>query len=207
MQIYFGIVKKYLPDKGFGFLTHPIYLGPNKDIFFHITNVKRSGEDIAERLSNYDGNDDICFWCVPEATRKGEQLQRILEPQNVFDLPRDNPSDLKEKLELIWRNTEKPIPFWLSEATIGLFGTSGNDDLKSERETLITKRNEKIEIQRREQESLRKIVKEKAKIEREKRAEERKIQEEERAKARREAEEERKRQRERIGRQEKVEEE
>lgn len=194
MYIYFGVVKKYLPEKGFGFLTHPISLGPNKDIFFHITNVKKSQEDVAESLSTYDGSDTICFWYISETTRKGEQLQSILKPQDVFELHQDNPSDFKEKIELIWRNIEKPTPFWLSEVTIGLFGSSGNDELKSERETLIQKRNEEREIQRKEQERLRKIEEEKAKIEWEKRAKERKRQEEERAKARIKAEEESKRQ-------------
>lgn len=207
MYIYFGIVKKYLPEKGFGFLTHPISLGPNEDVFFHITNVKRAHEDIAERLSIYDGNDNICFWYVSETTRKGEQLQRILKPQDVFKLHQDNPSDFKEKMEFIWRNIEEPIPFWLSEVTIGLFGPNGNDELISERETLIHKRNEEREIQRKEQERLRKIEEEKAKIEREKRAEERKRQEEERAKARKKADEERKREREKRERQQKIEEE
>jgi len=191
MYLYFGIVKKYLPEKGFGFLTHPISLGPNKDIFFHITNVERSHEDIAERLSIYGVTDNICFWYVSESTQKGEQLQRILKPQDVFNLDQENPSEFKEKIVFIWRSIEKPIPFWLSEVTIGLFGSNGNDELKSERESLIQKRNKEREIQRKEQERLRKIEEEKAKIEQEKRAEERKKAEEERK--RREAIQERQR--------------
>ncbi len=215
MYIYFGIVKKYLPEKGFGFLTHPISLGPNKDIFFHITNVKRSQEDIAERLLIYDSTDKICFWYTSETTRKGEQLQSILKPQDVFNLHQDNPNDFKEKIECVWKNIEEPVPFWLSEVTMGLFGSSGNDELKSEREILIQKRDKEREIQRKEQERLRKIKEEvkieqeiqrkeqerlrkieeeKAKIEREIREKERRIQEEARAKVRNEAEEERKQQ-------------
>ena len=50
MYLYFGIVKNYLPEKGFGFLTHPIGLGPDFDVFFHISNVKKHKEIKAENL-------------------------------------------------------------------------------------------------------------------------------------------------------------
>lgn len=207
MYIYFGIIKKYLPEKGFGFLTHPISLGPNKDIFFHITNVKKSNNEIAERLSIYSSDENICFWYVSETTQKGEQLQSILKPEYVFNLNQDNSNEFTEKIEFIWGNIDKEIPFWLSEVTIGLFGSNGYDKLKSDRNTLIQERNEERERQRKEQERLRKIEEEKAKIEREKRAEERRRQEEEREKARKKAEEEWKIQREAEERQQKIEDE
>jgi len=191
--IYFGIVKEFHPEKGFGFLTHPISLGPRRDIFFHITNVKWSDESLAERIST---NEKICFWYVAEQTPKGEQLCGILSPLEVFNLHHINASDFNDNIKLIWRDIEKSIPIWLEVATIGLFGLNGNDELKSEREKLIQKRNEEREIQLKEQERIRKEIEEKARIEREKRAEERKKQEIEKADAQKQAQDERKRQQE-----------
>lgn len=59
--------------------------------------------------------------------------------------------------------------------TIGLFGSDAHDELKSERDTLIQKRNEEREIQRKEQERLRKIDEEKANLEQEKRKRQKEI--------------------------------
>ncbi len=154
MYLYFGIVKSYLPEKGFGFLTHPLSLGPNYDVFFHITKVERFSIDTAQKLSSYESTDHVCFWYIPETTQKGEQLKKILSPQEVYNLQQEDPSELINKVRSIWSSIEKPIPFWLSEVTIGLLGSNGNDELKSEREALIQKRDEerkKIEEERKRQ--------------------------------------------------------
>jgi cold shock CspA family protein len=202
MHIFFGIVKNYLPEKGFGFLTHPLSLGPNYDVFFHINKVERFNIDTAQKLSTYKSTDHVCFWYIPETTQKGEQLKKILSPQEVYHLQQEDSSELINKIRSIWSIIEKPIPFWLSEVTIGLLGSNGNNELKFKREALIQKRDEEREKQRIEQDRLRMIEEEKARIEQEKRAEERKRYEEQREKA----EEERKRQQEKKELQQKIEE-
>ncbi|MBK8848919.1 MAG: cold shock domain-containing protein [Saprospiraceae bacterium] len=196
MYLYFGIVKNYLPEKGFGFLTHPIGLGPDFDVFFHISNVKKHKEITAENLSNYESSYKICFWYISEKTYKGEQLKKILSPSEVFNLQQENSADFVNKIGIIWKNIEKPVPFWLSEVTIGLLGTDGNEELKSEREILIRKKHVEQEKNHEAQERLRKIEEEKAKLELEKREEERRNYEKKIAEERIKFEEERKLQKE-----------
>jgi len=164
MYLYFGIVKKYLPEKGFGFLTHPILLGPSKDVFFHINKVKTSCKDVAKKLSLYEMDEKVCFWYVADTSHKGEQLSRVLKATDVFELQHDNPIRYIRKIELVWRRIGEPLPFWSSEATIGLLGLNGEERLRSERSSLIQKRNEKQEIRRLEREKLSKIKEEQLKI-------------------------------------------
>jgi hypothetical protein len=160
MNLYFGIVKNYLPEMGFGTLTHPLGLGPDFDVFFHITNVKKYDEDTASSLTTYNSSNKICFWYISETTNNGEQIKKILSPNEVFNLRQENSNEFVEKIRNIWKSIEQPVPFWLSDVTIGLLGSNGNLELKSERE------------------SLRKIEEEKAKLELEKKEEKRKQQRE-----------------------------
>jgi cold shock CspA family protein len=205
MDLYLGIVKQYNNEKGFGFLTHPIYLGPKKNVFFHISKVNRSNIEIAKNLSNYNNGDEICFWYTSEITQKGEILQWILPPLDVFNYYQDSLPDVKEKIESIWKSTEVSVPFWLSEATIGLFGLDIIEELKSLREELIQKRREEKELQLKEGENLRKIWEEGEKIEQKKRNEERIRNEEEFAIAKSREEQQTKRQQEIKKQQENIE--
>ena len=173
MYLYFGIVKNYLPEKGFGFIRHPLSLGPDYDVFFHITNAEKFDNQLHFDFLSYKSGDDICFWYISETTHKGEQLKKILSPDEVFDLQQENSNEFIEKIQGIWKSIEKPLPFWLSKVTIGLLGSNGDAKFRSEREELIRKRNKELEEQRVERERLKKIEEEKARIEREKRAEER----------------------------------
>lgn len=196
MYLYFGIVKNYIPEKGFGFLTHPLDLGPDFDVFFHITNVIKCNEDIAEKLSNHKSFNKICFWYISENTPKGEQLKVVLNSNYVFELQQENSNEFVDKIESIWKDVEQPIPYWLSEVTIGLFGSNGNAELESKREILIRERNEERERKDKERDRLIKIEETKARLEQEKREEESRRYEEKRVEERKIIEEERKRQKE-----------
>lgn len=211
MYLYFGIVKVYLSEKGFGFLSHPISLGPYYGVFFHINTVKEYDENLAERLSKSEIADDMCFWYICETTYKGEQVKKILTPEDVFSLEHEEQSQFLNEIKAIYNDIEKPLPLWLNDVTIGLLGSIRKDELKLERNRLIQKRNEELEELRKEQERLRKIEEEKARIKEEK---ERRIYEEQREKERKQlererekAEEERRLQREKEERQQKIEEE
>lgn len=42
MSIEFGFVKRYVLEKGFGFLGRRFSETENNDIFFHISNIKKN---------------------------------------------------------------------------------------------------------------------------------------------------------------------
>ncbi len=161
-NLHFGIVKKYLPERGFGFLTHPISLGPNQDIFFHITKILNSNKIIAEKLTDYDENSQICFWYLSETTKQGTGLKKIVKTENVLTLFQDNIDAIGNKVELIFKNIDRPLPFWIDQVSIGLLGLNGKEKLYSERDNLIELREklkqEQAEIRRKaEEEELRQL--------------------------------------------------
>lgn len=165
MDLYFGIVQEYNIERGFGFLIHPTYLGPSKKVFFHISNVKKSNDDLAKRLSNFNANDEIGFWYTTEITDKGEKLQWIINPIDVFKSYQKYLPNAVEKIDIIWVNSETVFPFWLSDVTIGLFGINLIQKLENIREVLIQKTKEEWESKLKQDANLKIFFEEKDEIE------------------------------------------
>lgn len=176
MNIRFGFVMKYFPQKGFGFVTHPLNSGTLKDVFFHISNVQKSHKGIADKLSSYESGDDIYFWYEVENTQKGEQLKRILEADSIHELLKHNLNSFTKKLEYIWKDIGKSQPIWLNDVTRDLIGINGLNKLSLDREFLIKEKKEAEEQQRIERERLEKIQRERIEEERKRINEERKKQ-------------------------------
>ncbi len=173
MNVSFGLVNMYNIDKGFGFLTNPISLGPNRDVFFHISKVNSSRPDIASRLLEYEKGDNIYFWYTTKITIKGAQLEKILTPLDAQQYVKNYGIDIKDNLESIWKNIDASTPPWLMDATIGFIGAAECDKLLIERTYLIQKRKEKEEEEVREIKRLLEIEKLNKKTEQENREKER----------------------------------
>ena len=152
MNVYFGVVSKYFPEKGFGFITHPLDSKIRKDVFLHIRNVQKSNRTIADKLASYKPNDDIYFYYEAETTSKGEQVKSVLTTDGIGELLKDNLHNFTQKLEHIWQNLEIPQPVWLFDVTQDLVGIDGLNKLKYEREILIEKKKEADELKRQERE-------------------------------------------------------
>jgi hypothetical protein len=168
MNLYFGIVNEYSTEKGYGFLTHPIYLGPEKKVFFHISNVKRSNAEFAKRLSNYKEKDEIAFWYTTESTNKGEKLQWIINSIDANKHYNNHLPNAYEKIEALWTNTETTFPFWFDEATIGLFGVNLTEQLKRLKSELNQKTKDEWESKLKEVDFIKIIWDEKLEIENQK---------------------------------------
>jgi len=160
MNIRFGVVMKFFPQKGFGFVTHPLNSGTLKDVFFHISNVQKSHKDIANKLSSYESGDDVYFWYESENTQKGEQLKRILKADSIHELLKHNINIFIKNIEYLWKNIGNSQPIWLNDVTRDLLGMNGLNKLSLERESLIKEKKEAEEQQRKERERLQKIEKE-----------------------------------------------
>ena len=157
MNIRFGFVVKYFPQKGFGFVTHPLNSGTLKEVFFHISNVQKSHKGIANKLLSYDSGDSIYFWYESESTQKGEQLKRVLEADTIHEILKHNLGSFTKKIEYIWKDIEKPQPIWLNDVTRDLVGINELNKLNLDREILMKKKKEVEEQQRIERERLTKI--------------------------------------------------
>lgn len=148
-KIDFGVVSKYFPDKGFGFITHTFSDNHQKEVFFHIKTVKVTRPDLALKLAKGNALENIWFWYEIEASKKGEQVRSIVDPKVI-------PKELKEllplftdKVENIWKNIRLKLPEWIDQVTMDLVGPNRASELRAERdllEKLIREENERKRI-------------------------------------------------------------
>ena len=148
LNLHFGIVKNYFPERGFGFISPKIFSEPSKEFFFHISKVKKTSDYIYEKLLGYDFNYKICFWFKTELSKKGEQLNCIVNAKEVFEINKINSDLLKESVRLIWINIDDSLPFWAHEITVGLFGNDGLLELKNKRDYLISERDIELQLKK-----------------------------------------------------------
>lgn len=129
MKVNFGVVKKYLKYRGFGFVE-PILIDNNsKEIFFHIKIIRKKHPELADRLENEESIENIFFWYEVEDSEKGSQIKTILESKDiqkeyVIELP-----IFIEEVEQRWKNIDFKIPSWLNKITIDLLGSSRTQEL------------------------------------------------------------------------------
>ena len=171
MNIDFGIVKKYFPDKGFGFVSRTFLGSYQAEVFFHIRNIKKSNFDLAEKLNNSESIDTISFWYETEDTTKGEQVKNVVNSEVVQSTDFNNLSTVLNKVEEIWNDVDFSVPFWLRQVTVDLVGDEQAQEIYLERIAFEKEHNEKKQKEREalieaEEEKYRKVI------------EERKIQEE-----------------------------
>lgn len=152
MDIDFGIVKKFFPDKGFGFVTHTFLSGNQPQVFFHIRNIRKSNFDLAEKLNNSESIDAICFWYETEQTAKGDQVRNIVKSEAIEKIEFDNLSTVFKKVEDIWNDLDSAIPFWLRQVTVDLVGDEQTQEIYLQRVSLEEERKS------REKEEYKKII-------------------------------------------------
>jgi cold shock CspA family protein len=97
VTLLFGMVTRYLDDKGFGFIEVSGYM----DIFFHIRKIK--DENTKRLLAKFD-NDNLStksslltFWFDNEKTDKGNALTKHWH--NVNDIPNQQLVDFVAQLK------------------------------------------------------------------------------------------------------------
>ncbi|AFZ42827.1 Cold-shock protein DNA-binding protein [Halothece sp. PCC 7418] len=155
MTIDFGDIKKYNPDRGFGFVSRT-FLKTNKEIFFHIKKIKKEHPELANKLDNSETFENINFWYEVERTEKGEQVSQLwLSADNIPQSYKHELYDLTQKVESIWKNIDSPKPSWLDRVTIELVGVNRTSELNIERNNLESQRKAAEEEQRRVAEAAR----------------------------------------------------
>ena len=98
MDIDFGLVDRFVADRGFGFvgrvfggdITPPSRASSfgrgrvpqrSNDTFFHISVIRSSLPDIANGLQESGNPGGRSFWYVSEATAKGRQVVEAVPPE------------------------------------------------------------------------------------------------------------------------------
>lgn len=153
-SIDFGFVRKYFPDRGFGFVGHTFLPGPRPESFFHVKSLGKADRQLTEALAKFTPGKTVCFWYETEITSKGEQVRTVLLPEMIRDVPRSDLSVHLQKLDHYWANTPRVLPTWLPEVTVVLVGKERAEELKSVREALKEQERKALEVLRVEQAGL-----------------------------------------------------
>jgi len=101
MEIEFGHVQKYNIERGFGFVSRTFWRTnklDGKDVWFHITKIKRYYPDVAKEL-DVGLSTKISFWYEIDNSDSQKVSKIWLDPQ---DIPKQNKDDLSAYLEQIW---------------------------------------------------------------------------------------------------------
>lgn len=147
MNPIFGVVEKYVSDRGFGFVTNELPGGSRESYFFHIKNIKKSCPNLVAGLEN---EVETWFWYTLEESPKGKQA--IPLDQRQWNARKHEAECMVELIEQIWTRSGS-LPSWLDQVTSELLGTDRATQLAHERALLEAERERIAEEQRKLQEA------------------------------------------------------
>lgn len=142
MNLIFGVVEKYISDRGFGFVTNELPGGNGESYFFHIKNIKKSCPDLVAGL---EGENGTWFWYTLEESQKGKQA--IPLNQSQWNARKQEAERMVEQIEKIWTHAGA-LPSWLDQVTSEVLGADRATQLNQERELLQAEREKIAEEQR-----------------------------------------------------------
>lgn len=125
-DIFFGMVDRYLADRGFGFVHNDLPGKLGESHFFHIKALKKAYPDLA--LSLEDGG-AVGFWYRMENTPKGKQALPLSLEQLHANQPSSQP--LTMQIEALWNGSNTPP--WLEAVTRDLLGEERASELIRQR--------------------------------------------------------------------------
>ena len=140
-KLDFGVVDTFT-DRGFGFINHTFYKYSSKNVFFHITTLKKVYPELVEKLNDSDSIKSVYFWYEFEESEEGKRVVNILEAKNIHKKYKDRLPKLIQVVEEIWKDMDFKTSDWLNKISIDLMGEDSTNKL-------IRKRKEeenKIEI-------------------------------------------------------------
>lgn len=147
MSLIFGAVEKYVPDRGFGFVTNELPGGKRESYFFHIKSVKKSRPDLIAGLESGTGT---WFWYSLEETSKGKQAVPL--DQRQWHARKQEAECMVEQIEQIWSHAGS-LPSWLDQVTSELLGSVRATQLTQERALREAEQKKIAEEQRKLQEA------------------------------------------------------
>lgn len=150
MIIDFGMVDKYVFERGFGFVTRTFASDQHARVFFHIKCVKKTDPVLAAKLAQSDNSENLWFWYEVEETSKGKQVKSVVDPTTISEKYACTLPVLVDKIEQRWKNVDVMIPGRLNQVSTVLLGSGRTDELIAEREMLQLERKEENERKSRE---------------------------------------------------------
>lgn len=127
MNLAFGVVEKFISDRGFGFVTNELPGKTNESYFFHIKSVKRARPDL---IAGLESGNATWFWYSLEESPKGKQAVPL--DQRQWDARKQEAECLVEQIEKIWGQVGA-LPVWLDQVTSEMLGSDRAAQLTQQR--------------------------------------------------------------------------
>ncbi|WP_291362675.1 cold-shock protein [Acetobacter sp. UBA5411] len=137
MGIYYGKIKHYIKNKGFGFVENVFPEKSKNDIFFHIETIKKTNLKIAEQLIQEGNTEYLYLWYETKITNNREKIINIINTNQVRYRANNSITIFTKSLETFWGNISLTKPSWLEEVTLTLLGNKCTLRLINEREALL----------------------------------------------------------------------
>lgn len=131
-SVDFGVVKRYLPEKGFGFVGSTLAGSDKQEVFFHIKTLKKTHPDIARKLNAEQADEPVSFWYASEKTDRGMSVSAVLKVEDIRQR-HDAFSFLTQRVEGAWKEMTAVVPDWLERVTLELLGPDRVKEFKIER--------------------------------------------------------------------------
>lgn len=147
MNLAFGVVEKFISDRGFGFVTNELPGGKGESYFFHIKSVKKARPDL---IAGLECGAETWFWFSLEESPKGKQAVPL--DQRQWNARKQEAECMVEQIEQIWARAGA-LPSWLDQVTSELLGTDRAMHLTQERALSEAARKRIAEEQRKLQEA------------------------------------------------------
>lgn len=143
-KLDFGVVDTFT-DRGFGFITHTFYKYSSKNVFFHITTLKRVHPELVDKLNDSDSIKSVYFWYEFEESEDGQRVVNVLEAKNILKKYKDQLPKLIKVVEEIWKDMDFKISDWVNKISIDLIGEDSTNKLirKRKEEEEVVKRKKK----------------------------------------------------------------
>ena len=156
MEIEFGNFEKYIAERGFGFINRLLAEPQKKEVFVHIRTIKKSNQELANKLNN---DLDFCseyFWYEIERTEKGDQVFSIVSQDNIKDKLSSNLPSFVNRIESVFTNIDVTLPEWVEIVAKDIVDENFVEKLKIKRDSLLEKLKIQQEIKRKEEEKKKK---------------------------------------------------
>lgn len=128
-DVFFGMVDRYIADRGFGFVKREFPERHGESYFFHIKTLKKARADLAISL---EGGAKLGFWyCLLETQKGKKEAQPLTLAQLSANATFSSP--LIRQVEALWSDSGIP-PGWLSEVTRDLLGAERAIELKRQKD-------------------------------------------------------------------------
>jgi cold shock CspA family protein len=137
MNIEFGIVTRYFPNRGFGFVSQELMGIHGKHTFFHISTLENTFPELANAVKCQSDDETTFFWYEVGNSSKGAEVVNTFDYEDISSLPLAEYRVVFNRLRLLWENLDFQLPDWMEKVAENTLTEEEFSDIQASRLTKI----------------------------------------------------------------------